>query len=219
MNYLHNNPNQDSKVIDENEDSHLGRHLLRVLKKHENDINQVIYIYFFYNKSIGFFWESTNFQIELVSGATETHGSVRLRSIRMAEALKNSGIKKGDVILLCAENHNDICIPYIASLYIGAVPLGLTTNMKHSKDFFRILILFFLMKFISFIFSVEILHVLSMGKPKMVFSDPVAVPAIEKVLVELELDAEIVTFGNVIVDGKKSFSDFVKCTNTEESFV
>lgn len=72
-----------------------------------------------------------SFQIEIVTGETETHGSVRLRSIRMAETLKTKGIKKGDVILIAAANHNDLCIPYVASFYIGAVPLGMTTDMKH----------------------------------------------------------------------------------------
>lgn len=49
----------------------------------------------------------------------------------MAQALKARGMKKGDVIMISAVNHNDICIPYIASMYIGTIPLPVTTDMKH----------------------------------------------------------------------------------------
>lgn len=55
-----------------------------------------------------------------------------------------------------------------------------------------------------------------MGKPKMIFSDPIAVPVIEKVLTESGNKVEIVTFGEV--DGYRPFSDFVIHTGTEESF-
>lgn len=49
----------------------------------------------------------------------------------MAEAMKTKSIKTGDVILIAAVNHNDLCIPFLAALYLGAVPLGMTPDMKH----------------------------------------------------------------------------------------
>lgn len=86
-----------------------------------------------FHKNIGHhnIFDIPKLQIEIISGKTETHGSVRLRSIRMAETMKTKGIKKGDVISIAAVNHNDLCIPFLAALYIGAVPVGLTPDMKH----------------------------------------------------------------------------------------
>lgn len=72
-------------------------------------------------------------QIEVVNDVIETHGSVRLRSIRMAQSLKVKGLKKGDVVLFGAVNHNDLCIPYIAAIYLGAIPVGIAVDMKHGK--------------------------------------------------------------------------------------
>ncbi|XP_077297225.1 luciferin 4-monooxygenase-like isoform X2 [Arctopsyche grandis] len=135
-------------------------------------------------------------EIEITTGASETNGSIRTRTIRMAQALKARGMKKGDVIMISAVNHNDICIPYIASLYIGTIPLPLTTDMKH----------------------LEIKHIVSMGKPKMVFADPVIAPAIQKVTSEMERQIEIVIFGNEDMEGYTQFSEFVKPTGTEDNF-
>ncbi|XP_077296619.1 luciferin 4-monooxygenase-like [Arctopsyche grandis] len=162
-----------NKSKDDN-DYHLCRRILKALKKYEHDIHQ----------------------IEITTGVSETNGSLRTRTIRMAQALKARGMKKGDVIMISAVNHNDTCIPYIASLYIGTIPLPLTTDMKH----------------------LEIKHIVSMGKPKMVFADPVIAPAIQKVMSEMERQIEIVIFGNEDMEGYIQFSEFVKPTGTEDNF-
>ncbi|XP_077296618.1 luciferin 4-monooxygenase-like [Arctopsyche grandis] len=135
-------------------------------------------------------------QIEITTGKEETHGSVRIRSIRMALSLKSKGIKKGDVILICAVNHNDICIPFIASLYLGAVPFGLATDMKHR----------------------EFTHFLSLAKPSLIFADPGVAPVIHKATSELDCRAEIVTFGSEEIEGFSHFSEFVEPITSEEDF-
>lgn len=51
----------------------------------------------------------------------------------MAQSMKAKGLKKGDLIVLSAVNHNDVCIPFIASFYLGVIPLGLSMEMKPGK--------------------------------------------------------------------------------------
>lgn len=64
----------------------------------------------------------------------------------------------------------------------------------------------------------EIKHIASMGKPKMVFADPDIAPAIQKVMTEMETKVEIVIFGNEKMEGYTQFSEFVKPTGTEDNF-
>lgn len=51
----------------------------------------------------------------------------------MAQSLKARGVKKGDVILFGAVNHNDLSIAYLGAIYLGAIPVGLAVEMKHGK--------------------------------------------------------------------------------------
>lgn len=133
----------------------------------------------------------------------------------MAQSLKARGLKKGDVILFGAVNHNDLSIPYIAAIYLGAAPVGLAVEMKHGKFLWitrKIKII------AQNIFSAEIKHIASIANPKFVFADPNIAPNIQKVLQELDSHARIVTFGNEKCGEFDHFSDYVQETGTEESF-
>lgn len=64
----------------------------------------------------------------------------------------------------------------------------------------------------------EVKHIISMGQPKMIFADAIAIPVINNVLKEIGLNADIVVFSENKIDGCDIFSDFIKKTGTEESF-
>lgn len=64
----------------------------------------------------------------------------------------------------------------------------------------------------------EVKHIISMGQPKMIFADAIAIPVINNVLKEIGLNSDIVVFSENKIDGCDIFSDFIKETGTEESF-
>lgn len=66
------------------------------------------------------------------------------RSIRCALWMKSQGLKPGDVIAICTDNHLDSIIPCLAALYTGIVfnpwwDHGLTkgTNRKRKIKYFE----------------------------------------------------------------------------------
>ncbi|XP_013145278.1 PREDICTED: luciferin 4-monooxygenase-like [Papilio polytes] len=58
-------------------------------------------------------------QIDGSTGESETNGSVLKRSVQCAIALKNLGLKRGDIVVMMAPNHIHLTIPFYAALYIG----------------------------------------------------------------------------------------------------
>lgn len=61
-------------------------------------------------------------------------------------------------------------------------------------------------------------HIISMGQPRMIFADSVAIPVIKNVLKEIGSNADIVVFGKDKMEGCDNFCNFVNETGTEESF-
>lgn len=59
------------------------------------------------------------FQVDAATGEQETRRSVLSRSIRLARALEQFGLKTGDVVALTGLNHLDLTIPYNAGLMNG----------------------------------------------------------------------------------------------------
>lgn len=93
-------------AIDDRWDCHLGRKCIEAMKRFSEKVQQ----------------------IDVLNEIVETHGSVRLRSIRVAQALQSRGIGYESIVLLCGPNHNDICLPFYASLYIGASTFPIAQN-------------------------------------------------------------------------------------------
>lgn len=73
-------------------------------------------------------------------------------------------------------------------------------------------------KCLKYIFLVELIHVLSMGKPSLIFAEPEIAPALSKAVFELGFQTDIVTFGNEKTEGYLHFSEFIQPTGSEESF-
>ncbi|CAG9559239.1 unnamed protein product [Danaus chrysippus] len=111
-------------------------------------------------------------QIDGATGETENFESVLKRSVRCATALKNFGLKQGDVVVLMAPNHIHLCIPMYAAMYIGAIVAGIDMNLKINelKDSFNI------------------------NKPRIIFCQTEKAADVNLALSSLNIDAKIVTF-------------------------
>ncbi|KAF5290671.1 hypothetical protein FQR65_LT01961 [Abscondita terminalis] len=60
------------------------------------------------------------FAIDGFTGEENTFGTALQKSIRVAMRMREHGVKPNDLILICAPNTIDSCIPIFASLYVGA---------------------------------------------------------------------------------------------------
>uniref|UniRef100_A0A336L9S7 CSON007177 protein n=1 Tax=Culicoides sonorensis TaxID=179676 RepID=A0A336L9S7_CULSO len=86
-------------------------------------------------------------QINADSGTTLTCGELRSKSIRVANALKQMGFKTGDIMMIAARNHPDICPALFGCFIIGA-PVNVV-DVNFSKD--------------------DVAHMIQLLKPKMIF--------------------------------------------------
>ncbi|XP_063628929.1 luciferin 4-monooxygenase-like [Cydia splendana] len=111
-------------------------------------------------------------QIDGATGASETSGSVLERTVRCAIALKNLGLRRGDVITLMAPNHIDLAIPFYAALYLGVIvsPIDMTLGVNELQSNFEV------------------------SRPKVVFCQSDRAQYVQQALKKIELDAFIVTF-------------------------
>lgn len=63
----------------------------------------------------------TFMQIDAETGAEDTFGAMADRTVKCALWLLSQGVRAGDVVGICTENHLDSPIPVLAALCIGAV--------------------------------------------------------------------------------------------------
>lgn len=73
-------------------------------------------------------------QINADSGVTVTSNEIRLKSIRVANALKQMGFKTGDIMMLAARNHPDVC-PAVFGCFIIGVPVN-AVDINFSKGWY-----------------------------------------------------------------------------------
>ncbi|XP_070169309.1 luciferin 4-monooxygenase-like [Polyergus mexicanus] len=64
-------------------------------------------------------------QVDAKTGEENTFQQMRERSVKCALWLKKCGVECNDIVTMCTSNHLDTYIPYLASLYIGAI------NLRH----------------------------------------------------------------------------------------
>ncbi|KAG6456346.1 luciferin 4-monooxygenase [Manduca sexta] len=131
------------------------------------------------------------FQIDGSTNESETNGSALLRSIKCANAFRNMGLKKGDVIVLMAPNHIDLAIPLYAALYLGIVVAAIdaTLGIEELKGFFEI------------------------DEPKIVFCHASKYKAVDAALVNAGVKSKIITFDNN--PNCTNFKDFVSSNSDE----
>lgn len=103
--------------------------------------------------------------------------------------MKLRGVKPKDIVTFCSYNQMDLCVPYIATFFLGAIPTAVDPSM--SAD--------------------ELNYLLNLVKPKMVFVVPEAITAINNALKANGLQAEIVIFD-------EAFSKFFAAVHGDEEF-
>ncbi|XP_044743653.1 4-coumarate--CoA ligase 1-like [Chrysoperla carnea] len=111
-------------------------------------------------------------QIDPVNKITQTFGEMRLNSIRCALKMKQDGLKRGDMIIICGRNHLDLVAPLLGAMY-----LGVTINPLH-PDYSRN----------------EILRMIKLTEPKIIFCDQESTNLMTELITEAKLQSKIVTF-------------------------
>ncbi|XP_050517147.1 uncharacterized protein LOC126891863 [Diabrotica virgifera virgifera] len=133
-------------------------------------------------------------QILASTGERDTFESLLQRCIRCAIALQKKGIKKGDIVTGCSDNHLDACVPIIASFFIGAIPCSLDPTLS----------------------NIELEKLISAVRPKIIFTVRDSLKEIKYFAKKLELKSEIVVFGET--SEFTPFSDFVEPQELENDF-
>ncbi|XP_044743330.1 4-coumarate--CoA ligase-like [Chrysoperla carnea] len=131
-------------------------------------------------------------QIDPVNKKTQTYAVLRLNSIRCALKLKQNGVRRGDIIMICGRNHLNLAVPLLASMYIGA-----PVNPLH-PDYSRR----------------EILRMLKLTEPKVIFCDHECTKLMKELVTEIKLKSKIVTF-------ETDFKSYLEPLNSaeEDNFV
>ncbi|XP_072764855.1 luciferin 4-monooxygenase-like [Anoplolepis gracilipes] len=60
-------------------------------------------------------------QVDARTGEENTFQQMRERSVKCALWMKNLGVGRNDIVTICTSNHLDTYIPYLATLYVGAI--------------------------------------------------------------------------------------------------
>ncbi|KAL0892254.1 hypothetical protein ABMA27_015437 [Loxostege sticticalis] len=123
-------------------------------------------------------------QIDGVTGTSETMGSVAVRSMRLASAMRNYGLKPGDAVVVIGPNHLDMAIPYYACHFNGNSMCGMDPNIG----------------------PVDIKGLLPYIMPKMVFCQKSAVEYVKDAFDAINLEGKIVVFD----DEKHNLEQFIE---------
>nr|CAH7743720.1 unnamed protein product [Callosobruchus chinensis] len=133
-------------------------------------------------------------QILAETGEVDTFESLLQRCIRIALALRKKGIKKGDIVTGCSNNHLDACTHMIASFFIGALPCSLDPTLS----------------------PFEFKQLIAQVKPKIIFTVLESLENIRESLREANLEAEIVVFGDA--ECCTSFGNLIQPQEDESTF-
>lgn len=109
--------------------------------------------------------------------------------------MRSKGIKPNDVITICSHTSMDCLIPFYASFFVGAISANIDPKLSLS----------------------DIVHLIKLVSPKMIFVIPETVELIEETLRELNIDAQIVVFGETST--YLSFSEFLSPHPEENTFI
>lgn len=135
-------------------------------------------------------------QISDDSGLQITFDEMRLKTIRAAQNLKNFGCRPKDVFGIIAKN-TDHLAPIVFALFC----LGCPPNIMDA----------------SFA-KVDIVHMMKITKPRLIFCDVEVYPLISECLKELQNETKIFTFGGQCGNSEAVGNLFAE-TGTENSFL
>jgi len=82
--------------------------------------------------------------VDAMTGEENTFQQMRERSVKCALWLKQMGIQRNDGIVVYTSNHLDAYIPYLATLYIGAILHVWNINEPSKLILFRISVFLFI---------------------------------------------------------------------------
>ncbi|KAF5281149.1 hypothetical protein FQA39_LY17881 [Lamprigera yunnana] len=112
-------------------------------------------------------------QIHGITGEKDTYKSLLERSVRTALKMRNLGVTHEDIISLCTVNHFDSCVPYIATLFLGAKICALDPMMCLE----------------------DTVYLIKQVNPKLIFTGPEAVDLIQNTVKQVKFDTKIIVFG------------------------
>ncbi|KAF5295892.1 hypothetical protein FQR65_LT10380 [Abscondita terminalis] len=139
-------------------------------------------------------YKNNTAQIDGITKEEDTFGSLLQRSVRTALAMIDRGIKPGDHISMCTNNHLNSAVPFIASYFTGSV-MGAIEPAMSVRD---------------------AIYLLQQTLPKIIFAVPSAVPMVEEVAENIGGDPMIVVFGET--SRHTPFSQFILPHENEDKF-
>ncbi|XP_016768747.1 4-coumarate--CoA ligase 1 isoform X3 [Apis mellifera] len=76
-------------------------------------------------------------QVDAISGIEDNFSDICDRTIKCALWMQKHGVKKGDIVAICSHNHRDCIIPFLATLYLGAIvnPWDHLMNIDMARHF------------------------------------------------------------------------------------
>ncbi|XP_055633649.1 luciferin 4-monooxygenase-like [Toxorhynchites rutilus septentrionalis] len=119
-----------------------------------------------------------------------TYRQILEKSILVATALTELGIKKSDHVAIISENSLEYCFALLGSIF-AAVPVALL-----NPDYLE----------------AELEHAIKLSQPRAIFVSPNALEKTAKVLNKIKLDARIILFGDH-PNGAASVSNLIRFTN------
>ncbi|XP_022910041.2 luciferin 4-monooxygenase-like [Onthophagus taurus] len=134
------------------------------------------------------------FQVNAITGETETYGVLLKRSIRCALEMKKRGVIENDVIVMCSGNSMDCFVPILATQLLNASVA--TLDPSQSKR--------------------DVVYLLNMVNPKMIFVENTSFKLIEEAKTEFNFLTEIVIMGKDTYSN--SFEDFLSPNTYEKYF-
>ncbi|KAI4471441.1 long-chain-fatty-acid--coa ligase [Holotrichia oblita] len=134
------------------------------------------------------------FQIDAATGDEETYGFVNKKCVRLALEMKNRGIQKNDVILVCSSNNMDSIVPILGTLYIQGISVTLdpTISLRDTT------------------------HLLKLIQPKIAFVEESSIELIESALSNSPFETKIIVMGNN--KEYSTYAEFLKPNAEENSF-
>lgn len=109
--------------------------------------------------------------------------------------MRSIGIRPNDVITICSNTNMDCFIPLYATFFLGAIPANIVPNLPLS----------------------DVIHLMKLVSPRIIFVSPEAVKLIEDTLRELKMNTKIVVFGET--NKYIRFSEFLLPHPEETKFV
>ncbi|KAG7297917.1 hypothetical protein JYU34_018672 [Plutella xylostella] len=127
-------------------------------------------------------------QVCAETGQSTTFREILQKSVNLASALQQLGLKKGDVVALSSENRFEFTVASLAVMFSGGVLS--TLNITYSPG--------------------EITHLLNIVKPKYIFTSPISAQNVQECSEGLSFIEKIILFGDYEVVPAIMYNELLK---------